>query len=197
MLVVLPDTLAYRRPVAYVSGLDVLPQLGATELQIIEEEATLAILLSGCDCIAGIWLCALTQNEHNAVWQEAQQCVAKVSSPSHPFPHCCSEILLTVCCLIAGMRPCALTQNEHNAFRQDEHQCVAKVSSPSHPLPHSLLLDTKLAKTPCKDPGAYGAGGAGALTDDICRYRHTSADVSIRQRTKRAGTKRERAECIC
>jgi hypothetical protein len=169
-------------------------------------------LLSRCDCIAGIRVCAFTQNGHNAAWQDAHQCVAKVSSPSHPLPHCCS-ILLSVCGLNAGMRPCALTQNEHNAFRQDAHQCVAKVSSPSHPLPHSLLLDTTEAKTACKDsrasgngcegedtshpllldtteaktackdPRASGAGGAGALTDDICRYRDTSAYVSIRQHT--------------
>ena len=131
MLVVLPDTLAYRRPVAYVSGLDVLPQLGATELQIIEEEATLAILLSGCDCIAGMRLCAFTQNGHTAVWR-------------------------------------ADTKRAQRFPAMDEHQCVAKVSSPSHPLPHSLLLDTTEAKTPCKDPRASGAGGPGALTDDIC-----------------------------
>ena len=146
-------------------------------------------MLSGCDCIAGIRLCAFTQNGHNAVWQDAHQCVVKVSSPSHQGGK--TPLRQHTLCKITVQQSkleCvhALTQNEHNAFRQDEHQGVAKVSSPSYPLPHSLLLDTTEAKTPCKDPRASGAGGAGALTDDICRYWHTSAYVSIRQRAGRA-----------
>jgi len=52
-------------------------------------EAT--ILLNVCCFMAGTRLCAVTQNEHNAFWQGAHQCVARASSPSHPFPHCSSK----------------------------------------------------------------------------------------------------------
>jgi hypothetical protein len=85
----LPERMLFLRTYAYLA-----------EPMLLEAK----IFRNVCCFMAGTRLCAVTQNEHNAFWQGAHQCVARASSPSHPFPHCCSKILLSACCFIAGTR---------------------------------------------------------------------------------------------